>query len=237
MAFQPVPETAQCNFKFDGVVGGLLEGSKAMFSLYVESDGVAWTATTLDLLSDYCLDWYTTGKASGQSCRSLISDAWTCSSITAKDLSVAGGILSDAGAGGAGTRTGTQALPPSVAVWTKFIGVAGGAPLDGGCFLPAGVEGDLDGDDFASVFRDNVNQTLNDWRNDLDNVSAGGALVWRQVIVSRSLSTTDAVKDAREALREAIQATRRATAVTNPVVNGVTRRLIASQRDRRKASA
>lgn len=234
MAFQPVPGTAQIAFKFSGTPSGALEGAKAQFNLYVESQGVPWAQPTLDLLADFAEDWYTAGKGTpAVSLASLISGAWTCVDLSAKDLSVANGIVANKGNIGPGTRS-LDPVPPSAPAWSKFIGATGALPADGGCFLPAGCEPDLVGDDWVVTFRNDVNTCLIQFMQEIDVVASGGNAVWRLVIVSRSLTTDDSVRQARAQLREAIAATRRATALVNPVVSIQTRLLIGSQRDRRR---
>lgn len=227
-----MPDTASVTLNFVGTGGGILSGCEAQTAFYVRDTVTGWPAGSLQDLADYTFEWWDAGKNAGSALKASVANDWVLSTIVAKDLEVVNGTTATVTANAVGTRNG-DAVPPNCPMWVKFIGSAGNLPKDGGVFLPVGIETDLDGTFFAGAFKTSVQQLVTDWRVDLNDPTAGGQADWAHVIVSRSMSTNDDVKDARAALRAAIAATRRATAVTNTVTSVAARELIGSQRDRR----
>jgi hypothetical protein len=232
MAFQPVPNTASVTLFFEGTGGGILSGCEAQSAFYVNRDAGVWNAAAVQELADYTFEWWDAGKNAGAALKASVANDWVLRRIIAKDLEAENGTSYVLTANAVGTRNG-DAVPPNCPMWIKFVGESGSLPKDGGVFLPVGIETDLDGTFFTGAFATAVQQLVTDWRTDLNDPGAGGVVDWAHVIVSRSQSTNDDVKDARAALRAAIAATRRATAVVNNVTSIAARELLGSQRDRR----
>lgn len=234
MAFQSVPNTAMLTWVLDGTGGSELQGAEAQFSVYIrdESGADPWTLVSLSALNLYGVTWWSAGKNGGSPMRANFVDAWTLTEVIARDLVNENGPVVPSSPGSAGTITGDP-VSAALATWTKFTGESGALPKDGGVFTPSGYQLVEDGDLWDANHAASVEQVWEDFRADLTDPLAGGDADWEHVIVSRSQSLNDDVKNARAALRAAIAATRRATAVTNPVTAVATRRLVAIQRDRR----
>jgi hypothetical protein len=216
MAFQPVPDTAQFRFEFEGTVGGLVEGLTAMFSLYGRNTTApGWDtgrlASTADALR---VEWLATGAP-------LLSSAWTLRRIMARDIGAEFGLFHDEGVSAAGTRVGAVS-PPSISLVARFHASAAGAPRKGWVHAPYGVEADIDGERWTVGFLNDCQTHFAAMRDAIDNAEPFNA----SVIVSRHSGTAAPVEPIKVAVK-------RVEGVTNTVGAVSMREIIGSQRDRR----
>lgn len=220
MAFQPVPDTASVRFVLSGVAGGAVEGCEAIWTWHVRDTVVGFaSASALQSLATYAEDWWETGQAGGAAAKTLFHADWRLDRVVTTNLDVANGLAVSEGVGTVGTRAGTV-VPPNCPALVQFRGDGGGTPMAARSFLPAGVEADLNGNSFATTFRNDLQGVVDDFVSDLGNTVAS----WAFVIVSR-YSGTEPVQKTR--------AVRRATAMTNTLDFVGVRQEVASQRDRR----
>lgn len=214
MAFQPVPDTAQFTFFFDGVVGSFLEGLKAAYSVYCRDTVQAWDD---DALIDVAEALRTHFQNDGAE---LMSNAWILAAIQGKDLEVELGAKPVIGAGDVGTRAG-EPSPPSVTALAQIRGNFGGKPQRGWIHLPFGVEADLQGERWTSSFTTAVETYVDGF----GPVMSGVAITHAWCLVSRHEGTAPDPN--------ALIAVKRASGITNTIRDSNCRALIGSQRDRR----
>lgn len=232
MAFQVVPDTAEVRLRFSGRGGNDAEGSTAQVSFFVRDEAVGWGASQLERLSDYAAAWLTTGKNGGLPAVSSYTGVWTCDRIVARDLgSAAGGqsvLILDAIGTGSGDSVSTMEC-----VLVQIACDGGGFPRSGRVFWPGKTIADLVTNHWTPTHLASVRQLFVDFDADLGDPTAGGAVGWAQVRVSRSDVVDDSVKEARAALRAAIRASKRNEGLTNTVAGFTARPLVAVQKDRR----
>lgn len=233
MAFQPVPSTAKLTWFLEGNVGGPLEGCEAQFAFYVRDTftNPPWPINQLNLLRDYGVAWWDSGKNAGPAAKSFVSIEWERVKVEARDLTTQAGAVVINAVNSPGTRAGDP-ISPSCPLLIRYSMNPGGFPRIGRLFFPCGVEGDIIGEDFNGTFAGSVVNCFSDFNSDLNDGLAGGFATWAQVRVSRHSGTHVWGSDPDDPPLPKLP-NKRASAETNTLALIGRRDVVASQRDRR----
>jgi hypothetical protein len=215
VAFQAVPDTAQCKFTVTGDPSTNLGGSNAQFSLYVRNTIDPWSQTRIDVLLTEVTDWWNT------EIDPLLATGWVRTSILVTDIGASNGNQAEDTTSNAGARAGGL-LSPQVAVLVRFRGDSGGEPLQGRVYAPLGTESDVDGNGFVGTFAADVLAAFQAFETYLGTSEA-------QVIVSRYSGMAAPTVPIKVATRRAGDAE---TNTLQAISIGPT---VASQRRRRRA--
>lgn len=211
MAFQPALNTVQCIAKHTGQT--LLTGCEAQWSLYFE---LLAAPSQADVNAIHAA--FTAQLAGGYS--GHLSVHWKITESVTQSLHTEGGPQASTINVADGILAGDP-VPPSVALLFQYRAGSGGSSFRGRAFLPLGAEGDLVGDEYASVFTSGVLSTMNSLIAACEAAVAGA----QHCVVSRYSGFT-------EVLRK--KATRRTpNALVTNVAQTSVRSIIASQRNRR----
>jgi hypothetical protein len=203
---QIVPDTAKLDLRF------FLMDIPVQVSFYARDVVLPWTLATLELFKDDVRAAWLTDV------HPLLSDTLRLESERVEDLGADPGIVLEfvenplINGGDANPST-----PGSLAAYTKLVGTPGGVPRKGGLFIPGLTEPNVQLNNLAGTFRQDLQDALDVVAGDINSGSRA------QVIVSRYSGTDE----------ETGKPVPRAEGITNTVDDILVRALVGSQRDRR----
>ena len=167
MAYQPVPNVAQCQMV------GTVDGQVTINDIFFEISGGGITSANLGTLAGAVALWFSSTLAP------LLSDDWSAQRVIATDLTTATGPRVDVGAAAPGGVSG-EAVPNNVAACVSFRSGSRGRSARGRNYVP-GIPGTL-------VTLNTLDPTfINDLVTAYQGLMGAGTFLagWQWVIVSR----------------------------------------------------
>jgi len=167
MAYQPVPNVAQCQMV------GTVDGQVTINDIFFEISGGGITSANLGTLAGAVALWFSSTLAP------LLSDDWSAQRVIATDLTTSTGPRVDVGAAAPGGVSG-EAVPNNVAACVSFRSGSRGRSARGRNYVP-GIPGTL-------VTLNTLDPTfINDLVTAYQGLMGAGTFLagWQWVIVSR----------------------------------------------------